>query len=310
MTRGAEVDTTAVLQSLGLQLFERGWLSSNNVLFPRYGEVPATVVDTGYATHAAQTVALVESALRGEPLERIVNTHLHSDHCGANAALQQRWAVQTYVPSACVAAVRAWDPSELSFEATDQRCDRFSADLGLSPGDDIALGARRWEVHAAPGHDPTALMFFEPVSRVLISGDALWERRLAIIFPELVGEQGFDACMRTLDAIERLQPQVVIPGHGRAFAEVADALKASRERVGRFAAAPDIHVRHAVRALAMFRMLEAGRCSRMELARWMERTPITQSAATAYGPGWAADVVDGLVHDGALGTLEDDVFCR
>ena len=46
------------------------------------------VVDTGYCIHAEQTLALVEAALQGAPLQRIVNTHLHSDHCGGNALLR------------------------------------------------------------------------------------------------------------------------------------------------------------------------------------------------------------------------------
>ena len=71
-----------------MRVFERGWLSSNNILFT--GPGPATLVDTGYLTHAAQTLALVERALDGQPLERLINTHLHSDHCGGNAALQAR----------------------------------------------------------------------------------------------------------------------------------------------------------------------------------------------------------------------------
>src|SRR5450830_889398 len=70
-------------------VFERGWLSSNNVLF--VGAEETALVDTGYATHAEQTVALVESALGARPLDRVLNTHLHSDHCGGNAALQQRY---------------------------------------------------------------------------------------------------------------------------------------------------------------------------------------------------------------------------
>jgi len=53
---------------------------------------PATVVDTGFCRHSEQTIALVDRALAGTPLARIVNTHLHSDHCGGNAALQARGA--------------------------------------------------------------------------------------------------------------------------------------------------------------------------------------------------------------------------
>jgi len=81
----------------GVQVFERGWLSSNNVLL--CDDDAATLVDSGYATHASQTLALVEHALGARPLDQLVNTHLHSDHCGGNAALQARYAaLHTRIP--------------------------------------------------------------------------------------------------------------------------------------------------------------------------------------------------------------------
>ena len=83
----------------GLAVLERGWLSSNNVVIhAAAGEPGAVLVDTGHVGHAEQTVALVRHALRGEPLARIVNTHLHSDHCGGNAALQRAFGAPITVP--------------------------------------------------------------------------------------------------------------------------------------------------------------------------------------------------------------------
>jgi glyoxylase-like metal-dependent hydrolase (beta-lactamase superfamily II) len=93
--------------ALGLTVIERGWLSANQVVFAARGAAPATVVDTGFSAHATQTLALVDHALAGQPLGRIVNTHLHSDHCGGNHALQQRGAVETWIPAASIGAVRA-----------------------------------------------------------------------------------------------------------------------------------------------------------------------------------------------------------
>lgn len=40
------------------------------------------LVDSGYGLHAPQTVALLRHALQGRPLDRLVNTHRHSDHMG------------------------------------------------------------------------------------------------------------------------------------------------------------------------------------------------------------------------------------
>jgi Zn-dependent hydrolases, including glyoxylases len=82
-----------------MALFERGWLSANSIVFQ--GRHGTAIVDTGYHSHGAQTVELVRAALGGRPLERILNTHLHSDHCGGNAALQSAWPeAQTAIPPA------------------------------------------------------------------------------------------------------------------------------------------------------------------------------------------------------------------
>ena len=57
-------------------VLERGWLSSNNILV--IGADETALIDTGYVAHAEQTVTLVESALDGRPLDRVLNTHLHA----------------------------------------------------------------------------------------------------------------------------------------------------------------------------------------------------------------------------------------
>ena len=94
----------------GLTVLERGWLSSNNVLIP--DATGATLVDSGHCVHTPQTVALVRQALQGAPLARVLNTHLHSDHCGGNAALQRALRAAVGIPPG-QAAVAAWDEDRL-----------------------------------------------------------------------------------------------------------------------------------------------------------------------------------------------------
>jgi len=303
---GAAGVASRLFQSLGLHVLERGWLSANQAVFPAHGATPATVVDTGFSAHADQTMALIDHALAGAALARIVNTHLHSDHCGGNAALQSRGAVETWIPSHSIAAVRQWDEDALSYRLTDQPCPRFAADRALVPGESIALGEAEWQIHAAPGHDMDAVMLFEPQTRTLISGDALWEERLAIIFPELVGDDGFGPTRATLSLIERLQPRAVLPGHGRPFEDVGKALAASRERVAAFERQPERHAQHAARALLMFHLLEVREAGFAELVTWMQRTPIYRAVARradlddAGAAAWAVTHVRRLVDDGVL----------
>ncbi|MFL6699596.1 MAG: MBL fold metallo-hydrolase [Vitreoscilla sp.] len=307
---------SALQRELGLRVLERGWLSANQAVFRAAGATPATVVDTGFSGHADQTLALIDHALASERLGRIVNTHLHSDHCGGNDALQRRGGVETWIPSPSLALVARWDEEALSYRLTDQPCPRFAADRPLVPGESIALGEARWQIHAAPGHDMDAVMLFEPQTRTLIAGDALWEERLAIIFPELVGEDGFGPTRATLSLIERLQPRAVLPGHGRPFGDVAQALAASRERISAFELHPERHAQHAARALLMFHLLEVRQGRFDELVAWMCETPIYRIVAQRAGlddaaaARWAASHLRRLVDDGVLLEHDDQVAVR
>ena len=237
-----------------MRVFERGWLSSNNILFT--GSVETALVDTGYATHAAQTVALVSHALQGRGLDRIVNTHLHSDHCGGNAALQGAYACRTSIPAAEADKVRVWNEDALTYKATGQQCPRFTFDDTVSPGDVLTLGYMTCQALAAPWHDPHSLIYYCADERILISADALWENGFGVVFPELEGEPGFGEVRATLELIASLDVQLVIPGHGALFTDVGKALETAFSRVEYFMGDPARNAQNAVKVLLKFLLLD------------------------------------------------------
>ncbi|GAB3545250.1 hypothetical protein GCM10027343_21400 [Noviherbaspirillum agri] len=237
-----------------MHVFQRGWLSSNNILF--VGSSEATLVDSGYVTHAPQTVALVGHALQGRKLDTLLNTHLHSDHCGGNATLQRTYGCRTLIPASEADKVRAWDVDALTYKATGQQCERFGFDGTISPGDVFTLGDMTWQALAAPGHDPHSLVFFCPDERILISADALWENGFGVVFPELEGESGFAEVKATLELIESLDAKLVIPGHGAAFTEVDKALETAYSRIDYFMADPVRNAQNAIKVLLKFLLLE------------------------------------------------------
>ncbi|MGH6638540.1 MAG: MBL fold metallo-hydrolase [Polaromonas sp.] len=256
----------------GLHVFERGWLSANNILFTDGDDT--LMVDSGYCTHAAQTLQLVEAVLGERPLDFLVNTHLHSDHCGGNAALQAHYPeLKTLIPPGHAQQVAHWDPVALTYLPTGQLCPRFKFDQTLQPGTHMRFGASHWQVHAAAGHDPHSLVFFEPASKVLISADALWENGFGVVFPELEGVDAFAEVAATLDMIEHLRPETVIPGHGRIFTYTPEILAYARQRLDSFVKNPLKHARHAVKVLLKFKLLETQRQSFDEFAQWAIATP-------------------------------------
>lgn len=204
-----------------IEVFERGWLSSNNIVL--HGRDEVALIDSGYVTHAPQTLALLRHSLQGRPLDRLFNTHLHSDHCGGNALLQAAYAphgCHTSIPVAEADKVRAWDTDALSFKATGQQCDRFTFDATVAPGDKLVLADLHWQALGAPGHDPHSLIFYCAAEGILVSADALWEHGFGVIFPELEGASGFAEARATLELIAGLDVAVVIPGHGRPFTDL------------------------------------------------------------------------------------------
>jgi glyoxylase-like metal-dependent hydrolase (beta-lactamase superfamily II) len=265
----------------GVQVFQRGWLSSNNTLVRDTEH--AALIDSGYCTHSAQTVALVRSALGDQPLDQLLNTHLHSDHCGGNAALQAAYpGMDTLIPPGLAHAVRPWCAAELTFEVTGQSCPPFAFEGLLLPGSTLRLGGMEWQVHAAPGHDPHSVVLFAPQARLLISADALWENGFGVVFPELEGEDAFDAVGATLDLIAALDPVSVIPGHGAPFADLAGALKTARARLEYFVRQPERHRNYAAKVLLKFKLLEQQTTTVAELTTWALATPyMAQMARSA-----------------------------
>ena len=289
----------------GVHVLERGWLSSNSVLLQ--GAEQAVLVDSGYHTHAPLLLELVHQQLQGGQLNLLLNTHLHSDHCGGNAALAARYpGLQTWIAPGQAQAVAHWDEQGLHFGSTGQHCPRFAADRLLQPGERLELGGQTWEVHAAPGHDPHSVVLFAPSTGVLISADALWENGFGVVFPELEGEDAFDSVGATLELIARLQPRLVIPGHGAPFADAPAALARAHARLAHFRRNPLSHLRYGLKVLVKFKLLELQTWPLDALYQWAEDTRYIrelhrQHFAAVSMPACIDGVLAELESAGALG---------
>lgn len=265
-----------------VRVIERGWLSSNNILL--FDGEEATLVDSGYVGHAAQTVELVKSALAGRrqhaTLARLINTHSHSDHIGGNAVLQRAFGCRIDIPAGIEEHILNWDEQALLLAPAAQRGDRFRHDGVVRPGEALRMGGMEWQAHAAPGHDMDALVFHCPEARLLISGDALWENGFGVVFGELMGQPGaLSATRATLEMIGRLSVDTVIPGHGRPFGDVEAALERAFRRLAAFAADPASMARNAVKACFVFNLLDLQGLPRGELEAYLDRVPFFRSVA-------------------------------
>ena len=263
-----------------IQVLERGWLSSNNILL--FDGRHATLVDAGYVGHSAQTLALVKSALVGRrggdnlspQLTRLINTHSHSDHIGGNATLKQAFDCDILIPAGIERMVAEWDAEALLLEPACQRADRFAHDGVINNNDVLEMGGLTWQALPAPGHDMAALVFYCPEKRVLISGDALWEDGFGIIFGELMGKNdALPATRTTLEMLARLAIDIVIPGHGAPFTDVDAAMTRAFQRLAAFENDSARMGRNAVRACFTFNLLDMQRLKEDELPTYLQSVP-------------------------------------
>jgi glyoxylase-like metal-dependent hydrolase (beta-lactamase superfamily II) len=186
----------------------------------------------------------------------------------------------------------------LTYKPTGQNCPQFRFDATLQAGTELRLGDLAWQVHSAPGHDSHSVILFEPISRTLVSADALWERGFGVVFPELDGDDAFHEVSQTLDVIEALKPALVIPGHGSPFADVTEALGRARQRLDGFVSDPARHLQHAAKVLLKFKLLELQSVSLSDLLAWAEATPYVAKLVEWQYPGHTlSEALDVLVQD-------------
>lgn len=288
-----------------LHVLQRGWLSSNNIVL-RDPSGGGWLIDSSHVLHAEQTLSLVRNVLAGQTLHGVLNTHLHSDHCGGNASVQRAFGAGIRIPPGGWDAVCAWDAPRLSFHDTGQRCERFRPDAPLVPGQTLSLGSRCWDIVAAPGHDPDSVMFFDAHEGLLISADALWENGYGVIFPELDGHPGFDDVDRVLTLIQRLDARQVIPGHGAPFTDVTGALQRARRRLAAQRADPARHAWHGARVLVKYHLMEERSQPWPAFVHWFCATPLCERVWTLLGhpmgslAAFGTEIVRQLCDSGAL----------
>jgi glyoxylase-like metal-dependent hydrolase (beta-lactamase superfamily II) len=97
-----------------------------------------------------------------------------------------------------------------------------TVDRVLNDGDEVA----GFRVIHAPGHAPGEVIFFRESDRVAICGDVIRNLSYATLRPRLLEPpDGFNVDSaqnrRSIRKLARLQPSLILPGHGEAVTDIA-----------------------------------------------------------------------------------------
>jgi glyoxylase-like metal-dependent hydrolase (beta-lactamase superfamily II) len=207
-------------------------------------------------------LALAQVGLGLADVRLLVCTHSHTDHYGLAASIVEETGCELWMhpawehvrpmaddPAAAlehrieVARQSGVPPAALERYRESRKDDDetgidgiVAPDRDLLPGVEVETDLGAWQVHETPGHAPSHVVLHQPERKLLISGDHLLGRTVLFFdhghSPDPVGE-----FLRSLDEVEPLEVDLVLPGHGRPFrdpeAKIAEARRQVDELLGK-----------------------------------------------------------------------------
>jgi glyoxylase-like metal-dependent hydrolase (beta-lactamase superfamily II) len=221
-----------------------------------------------------------------EALHTVVLSHAHPDHMGALAWVLERARPTVFIHE--LDRLSALDPGNLvetfdiplaqkRWASTGQAgplaefdllsyfegagCSMCSAEKirGIEEGDVLTMGDFAFEVVHTPGHSPGHISLFDRRSRILFPGDLVGPVP-AWYTPTSGGVTGY---LESLDKLEALNAELILPSHGDVIEQPADAIR----RIGSMLLD---------RESALLELLSNGPCSFSELNQRSFANPSVQ----------------------------------
>lgn len=201
-------------------------------------------------------LALAGAGFGLEDVKLLVCTHSHTDHYGLAAPITERAGCELWLhPAWEHVRLLADDPDaalEQRIEAARQsgvpvkaleryRASRDDGETGIDaikvpdrdllPGVEVETDHGTWQVYETPGHAPSHVVLHQPERKLMISGDHLLGRTVLFFdyghTPDPIGE-----FLSSLEEVEPLEVDLVLPGHGRPFRDPENKIAEARRQVG------------------------------------------------------------------------------
>ena len=174
------------------------------------------VVDALGSPILAQKLIAEIKKVTNQPIVALIVSHYHADHI---------YGLQEFKKIGVKIYAQGEGRNYLSSETAKQRLiasridfapwvnastQLIAADVWIDKKTKLNIGGVEFLVsRVGPAHAPEDLMVYVPSEKVLFAGDLVFRGRIPF-----VGNADSKGWLTALDAIEELQPQIVIPGHG------------------------------------------------------------------------------------------------
>ncbi len=189
-----------------------GWNSNSAFVVTDEGLL---VFDTGSSETIGKALLKTIRLVSKAPIKWVINSHSHGDHWLGNGAFTPE------KPKEVIASDVAIDlMNKNGFEWVD----RFNNMTGGATGNftpvpakDAVVKAMKREfggvevqiLFSGNSHSPGDIVFWLPEKKLLLTGDTMYTKR-----PPATFDSNVKHWIAFLDELEKLQPKVVVPGHG------------------------------------------------------------------------------------------------
>jgi glyoxylase-like metal-dependent hydrolase (beta-lactamase superfamily II) len=168
------------------------------------GKESALVIDVALSADSNMDGILEQAEAMGvKKIEKILLTHIHSDHCGGALALRKRCGAKLGIHRSRAGYLGGED-----FQYDDN--------------DRIAFGGGELRVLHTPGHESGHCCFYEADDKVLFSGDNILGFGTAVIHPP---DGNMKAYLNSLERLLEFPVNLILPGHGPLVARAEEKIR-------------------------------------------------------------------------------------
>ena len=168
------------------------------------------LVDTGTGLFFNETKKEMEAlGFNSRQIKTIVNTHCHFDHTGGNKKFRNWLKAEILIHNADKKALETGSGTLAEFFNEQPRT--ITVDRTLREGNIIATKNFRFKIISTPGHTKGSICLYEPMKKILISGDTLFEDGAGRTDLESGNKEKM---FESLKKLSELQIIYLLPGHG------------------------------------------------------------------------------------------------
>ena len=215
-----------------LFFIERGFLNGNHFVYRSDAPI---LIDTAYISDFDETEkSITRLGIYLADVSLIISTHTHCDHIGGNHLIQQKSGCDIALHKVGKYFIDSRDDWSTWWRYYNQEAAFFNCTRSLEDGEMITLGPHEFQVIYTPGHASDGIVLYNRREKILISSDTLWQTDMAVMTLRVEGSRALFHMQASLQKIEKLEVQMVYPGHGPPFRDMQKAISRCKKRIENF----------------------------------------------------------------------------